>query len=107
MHRSERGGLVADDSAFSPRVGVVWDPTGDGEWSVHAGYGKYVAAIANTIADSASPNGTPSILAWFYRGPGINTVAGAPLVGPFLAATGGHPLDASRGPAGPDVRRAR
>ena len=74
------GSLVADDSAFSPRVGVVWDPTGNGEWSVHAGYGKYVAAIANTIADSASPNGTPSILAWFYRGPGINTVPGAPLV---------------------------
>jgi outer membrane receptor protein involved in Fe transport len=74
------GNLVANDSAFSPRLGVVWDPRGNGVWSVHAGYGKYVAAIANTIADSASPAGTPSILAWFYQGPGINTVAGAPLV---------------------------
>ena len=73
------GNAVANDSAFSPRLGLVWDPRGNGVWSVHAGYGRYVAAIANTIADSASPAGTPSILAWFYQGPGINT-AGGPLV---------------------------
>ena len=74
------GSLVAKDSAFSPRLGVVFDPKGDGRWSVHASYGKYVAAVANSIADSASPGGTPSILAYFYQGPGINTTAGAPLV---------------------------
>jgi hypothetical protein len=71
------GNLVADDSTFSPRVGLVWDPQGTGTWSVHASYGKYVAALANTIADSASPAGTPSIIAWFYQGPGINTAADA------------------------------
>jgi Carboxypeptidase regulatory-like domain/TonB dependent receptor len=71
------GNLVASDSTFSPRLGVVWDPRGNGAWSLHASYGKYVAAIANTIADSASPAGTPSILAWFYQGPGINTASGS------------------------------
>ncbi|HXW06430.1 MAG TPA: TonB-dependent receptor [Vicinamibacterales bacterium] len=74
------GNQVADDSALSPRLGVVWDPRGNGTWSVHASYGRYVAALANTIADSASPAGTPSIIAWFYQGPGINTAADAPLV---------------------------
>ena len=37
------GRLVAKDSAFSPRVGVVWDPTGDQKWSVTASFAKYVA----------------------------------------------------------------
>jgi outer membrane receptor protein involved in Fe transport len=72
------GNSVANDSAFSPRLGLVWDPTGNGVWSAHAGFGRYVAAIANTIADSASPAGTPSILAWFYQGPNINT-SGTPV----------------------------
>jgi hypothetical protein len=79
------GSLVADDSTFSPRVGLVWDPQGEGRWSVHGSYGKYVAALANTIADSASPAGTPSIIAWFYQGPGINTSADAPIVGSDVA----------------------
>jgi outer membrane receptor for ferrienterochelin and colicin len=74
------GNLVANDSSFSPRVGLVYDPVGDGKWTMHASYGKYVAAIANSIADSASPGGTPSIIAYFYQGPGINTSGTGPLV---------------------------
>ena len=70
---------VADDSAFSPRVGLVWDPSGEGRWSINASYAKYVSAIANSIADSASPGGTPAIFAWFYQGPNINAGSG-PLV---------------------------
>ena len=77
--RDAIGQYVARDSAWSPRLGVVWDPKGDGGWSLHASYGHYVSAIANTIADSSSPAGTPSILAYFYEGPEINTGTG-PLV---------------------------
>jgi outer membrane receptor protein involved in Fe transport len=72
------GADVVRDSAFSPRLGMTWDPRGDGVWSVNTSYGRYVAAIANSIADSASPAGTPATFAWFYLGPNINT-GGGPL----------------------------
>src|SRR5262249_19073115 len=74
------GHLVADDRAFSPRLGLVYAPTGTGRWSINASYAKYVAGLNNAIADSTSPAGTPSIFAYFYQGPSINTTAGAPLV---------------------------
>jgi len=69
------GQLVAKDSAWSPRVGVSWDPKGSGLWAVNASYGKYVAAIANNIADSSSPAGTPAVYAYYYLGPPINLTA--------------------------------
>jgi outer membrane receptor protein involved in Fe transport len=67
------GRLVAKDSAFSPRAGVVFDPTGDQKWSVTASFAKYVAAISNSIADSSSPAGNPQSFQFVYRGPAINT----------------------------------
>lgn len=74
------GQLVASDSGFAPRLGVVWDPRGDGRWNVTASYGRYLAALANNIADSSSPAGTPALFAYFYLGPEINVDPGAPLV---------------------------
>lgn len=71
---------VASDSALSPRVGVVWDPRGDGRWGVTASYARYVAGINNGIADSSSPGGAPATFQYFYNGPAINTAPGAPLV---------------------------
>jgi Carboxypeptidase regulatory-like domain len=72
------GNLVANDSAFSPRVGAVWDPTGDGKWSVSASASKYVAALNSSIGDSASAAGNASTLQWNYLGPSINADASAP-----------------------------
>src|SRR6185295_13077143 len=48
------GNLVANDSAISPRVGVVWDPGGGGRWSLSASASKYVAALSGSIGDSSS-----------------------------------------------------
>ena len=42
------GNLIADDSITSPRIGVVWDPKGDGTWSVAASFSRYTAALANS-----------------------------------------------------------
>jgi hypothetical protein len=72
--------LVASGRAVSPRLGAVIDPRGDGAWTLHASYGRYVAAIANSVADASSPGGTPAIFAWFYEGPDINADPGLPLV---------------------------
>ncbi len=71
------GNLVADDSLWSPRIGVVWDPRGDGVWSVNASVSRYAAGLANSIADSSSAAGNPATLQWTYSGPAINP-AGTP-----------------------------
>jgi outer membrane receptor for ferrienterochelin and colicin len=77
--RDQAGALVATDSTFSPRLGVVWDPTGRGDWSITGSFAKYVAAISNSIADSASPAGNPQQFQFLYRGPDINADPNGPL----------------------------
>jgi len=66
------GQVVARDGAWSPRLGLVYDPAGDGRWSVTGSVGRYVAAIANSIADGSSPAGNPQTSLFTYLGPGIN-----------------------------------
>ena len=67
------GGTVAKDSTFSPRLGVVLDPKGDGDWIINANYGKYVMTIAGTsnVADQSPQAGAQ--LYWGYYGPEFNT----------------------------------
>jgi outer membrane receptor for ferrienterochelin and colicin len=76
--KDSAGTQVARDSKLSPRVGVVWDPKGDGNWVVSASYGVYTAALANTIADSASAAGNGATIQWTYTGPPINPDLNAP-----------------------------
>jgi outer membrane receptor protein involved in Fe transport len=67
------GKLVAKDSNVSPRLGLSWDVNGDGEWQVNAGYARYVAAIANGVADATATGGQPGTIDFAYSGPEINT----------------------------------
>ena len=60
--KDSAGATVADDSAFSPRVGIVWDPTGKGLWAVTASFARYVAGLNNSIADSSSAAGNPATI---------------------------------------------
>ncbi|HVT48983.1 MAG TPA: TonB-dependent receptor [Vicinamibacterales bacterium] len=74
------GHVVANDAVVSPRLGVVWDPTGAGTTTISASYSRYVAAISNPIASQGSGAGLPSIFAYFYDGDPINVDPGQPLV---------------------------
>jgi hypothetical protein len=67
------GGTVAKDSYISPRLGVVFDPKGDGNWVFNASFGKYVMTIADTgnVADQSPQAG--AVLVWGYWGPDFNT----------------------------------
>ena len=68
--KDSAGRTVADDSAFSPRVGVVWDPTGQGLWAITGSFAKYVAGLNNSIADSSSAAGNPATIQYTLSGPG-------------------------------------
>jgi outer membrane receptor protein involved in Fe transport len=71
------GNVVAQDSAISPRLGLVWDPFGNGNWSVTASASQYVAGINNGIADASSAAGNSATLQWTYSGAPINPDANA------------------------------
>lgn len=71
--KNASGDKVADDSNFSPRVAVTWDPKGTGDWVLNGSYGRYVAALANTVGDSSTTAGAPATFQWAYQGPSINS----------------------------------
>ncbi|HKT81378.1 MAG TPA: TonB-dependent receptor, partial [Vicinamibacterales bacterium] len=64
--------LVSTAASLSPRLGVAWDPTGSGSWTMTASASRYVDALASVIADSASTGGRSSSYQWEYRGRPIN-----------------------------------
>lgn len=76
--QNAQGVSVAKDSNLSPRIGASFDLTGDGAWVANASYGRYVAALANNIADSSSSAGVPATWAFLYEGPELNTDPNAP-----------------------------
>jgi outer membrane receptor protein involved in Fe transport len=82
----DSGGLtVARDAAWSPRLGIVVDPVGDGRWTVSGSVAKYVSAVANTIADASSPAGNADAYLFLYEGPAINADPAGPLTPTPLA----------------------
>lgn len=65
------GHPVSDSSKFSPRLSMVFDPKGDGQWSTSASFARYVSALNTGIAD-VSAGGNPITYQWPYQGPAIN-----------------------------------
>ncbi len=77
--KDSSGAVTADDSAFSPRLGLSYDIKGDGSLKLNASYAKYVGGIQETQVGAGTSAGNPAVYLWFYQGPEINTGSG-PLV---------------------------
>ena len=63
------GKVVANDANLSPRLGLTWDI--NDSWIVQGSVGRYVNAVANSVADR-SGGGVPSWFGYLYEGPPIN-----------------------------------
>jgi len=70
--RNSAGTTVADDSAFSPRAGLIWDPAGDGRWAITGSVARYTAALSTSVANATSTGGNSDTYQFVYRGPSIN-----------------------------------
>jgi hypothetical protein len=77
--RDSTGARAVLDTAWSPRVGAEWDPTGRGAWLLSGAWSRYVSAINSTVADAASPGGRPATYVYDYLGPTVNASATGPL----------------------------
>jgi outer membrane receptor protein involved in Fe transport len=65
------GNAVADDSKYSPRLGVTFDTFGNGRLRFNASYGVYAGRLAETIAGLGSAAGNPAFFASYYGGDDI------------------------------------
>lgn len=58
------GNVPGDFNNFAPRIGLAWDPTGTGRWSIRTGFGifyEYIPGIAQFNSEFSAPPGFPSI----------------------------------------------
>src|SRR5262245_51532670 len=70
--QDQEGKTVITSDTWSPRIGVIFDPSGAGNWSITGSVAKYVAAVQQSIADASSAAGNPQTRQFVYRGPNIN-----------------------------------
>jgi hypothetical protein len=49
------------DRGFAPRLGVAWDPTGSGKWSIRAGFGQFYNRDDITLTDGLGGANPPFV----------------------------------------------
>jgi outer membrane receptor protein involved in Fe transport len=92
----QAGNPTADDTAFSPRLGVTYDPAGNGRLKLGATYGKYVGRLAEGVQGAGSNAGDPNWYGWYYEGDESFTGTAAQVVKHAIdwwQANGGHDLN--------------
>jgi outer membrane receptor protein involved in Fe transport len=70
-------GVRYDDTAFSPRLGVIYDLKGDGSHRFSASYSKFASKVDQGAGDATSQGGRYASYYWNYRGPAINPLGAA------------------------------
>jgi outer membrane receptor protein involved in Fe transport len=78
--RDPTGVAQSTEGALSPRLGVAWDPTGQGLLRLTAGWGRYVSTVNEWQMTWAYQPGIPASFLYFYEGPPINVDPAAPRV---------------------------
>ena len=69
---NQSGVATVNDSAVSPRLGMIFDAKGDGKHRFSLNYGRYVTKIDQGPADSTSTGGRYATYQFQYLGPEIN-----------------------------------
>jgi hypothetical protein len=79
---------------FSPRVGIVWDPSGNGKMSIRAGYGLSYSTVVlwNTMHNVLNPPYGTTVS--FVPAPVnvSNPAAGGGVANPFFSYSGSNPF---------------
>jgi outer membrane receptor protein involved in Fe transport len=67
----QAGNPTADESSFSPRLGITYDPSGNGRLRFGATYGRYIGRLAEGVQGASSGAGSPNFYGWYYHGPSV------------------------------------
>ena len=68
----QAGNKTVDDSAYSPRLSLAFDPAGNGRHRFSASYGRYVSKVDQGPADNTATAGRYASYYFDYKGPAIN-----------------------------------
>ncbi|TWX68266.1 TonB-dependent receptor [Colwellia sp. C1TZA3] len=83
--------LTSFKTDIAPRLGVTWDPMGDGESKVYATYGRYYLPVANNTIFRAASGVSDVTSAYTFTG--VDGTTGAPTgIAPLADTLGGGGL---------------